>query len=165
VTLRRSLLALVLGGLVMATALSGQSTARSAYPFVDAGPLRAPEVLYMPTYFPDGGQGLFLSMRFGPNGAGTDFELHYALASGELVVWESTRGDATVGEFERRYSEDGEVPGAVTWHAGHVAGAGTALIHARIGQTLVVITGPLPIDELLRIANALRRESPSSLML
>jgi hypothetical protein len=163
VTARRSLLALVLGGLVMATALSGQSTARSAYPFIDGGPLRAPEVLYMPSYFPDGAQGL--SMRFGPNGAGTDFELHYSLLSGELVIWESTRGDATVGEFARGYSEDGEAPGAVTWHAGHVADTGTALIHARIGQTLVVITGPLPIDELLHVANALRRGSPSSLML
>ena len=56
-------------------------------------------------------------------------------------------------------------PGAVTWHAGHVADADAALIHARIGQTLVVITGSLPLDELLRIANSLRQGSPSSLML
>ena len=113
-TLRRSVLALVVGSLVMATALSGQSTARSAYLFIDGGPLPAPAILYMPTYFPEGEQGLW--MRFGRNGAGADFELHYALASGELVIWESSRGDATVGEFERRYSEDGEVP-----RRGHVA--------------------------------------------
>jgi hypothetical protein len=163
VTLRRSVLALVVGSLVMATALSGQSTARSAYLFIDGGPLHTPAIFYMPTYLPDGGQGRWL--RFGPNGAGADFELHYELVSGELVIWESTRGDATVGEFERRYSDDGEVPGAVTWHAGHVAGAGTALIHARIGQTLVLITGPLPIEELLRVANGLRQGSASSLML
>ena len=50
-------------------------------------------------------------------------------------------------------------------HAGRVADTGAALIHARIGQTLVVITGSLPIDELLRVANALRPGSPSSLML
>src|ERR1700687_544268 len=147
----------------MATALSGQSTARSAYLFIDGGPLPAPAILYMPTYFPEGEQGLW--MRFGRNGAGADFELHYALASGELVIWESSRGDATVGEFERRDSEDGEVPGAVTGHAGHVAAADAALMHARIGQTLVVITGALPLDELLRIANSLRQGSPSSLML
>jgi hypothetical protein len=162
-TLRRSLLGLVVGSLVMATALSGQSTARSAYLFIDGGPLRAPDVLYLPSYFPDGGQGL--SMRFGPSGAGTDFELHYLLMSGELVMWESTRGNATVGEFVRGYSEDGEVPGAVTWHAGRVADTGFALIHARIGQTLVVITGSLPTKELLRIADSLRQGSPSSLML
>ena len=162
-TLRRSVLALVVGSLVMATALSGQSTARSAYLFIDGGPLRAEAVLHMPSYFPDGGEGL--SMRFGPNGAGTDFELRYAFTSGELVIWESTRRDATVGEFMPGYSDDGVVPGAVTWHAGHVSDSGAALIHARIGQTLVVITGPLSIEELLRMANALRQGSPSSLML
>jgi hypothetical protein len=163
VTVQRSILALVVGSLVMATVLSGQSTARSAYLFIDGAPLSAPAILYLPTYIPDGAQGL--SMRFGPNGAGTDFELQYVLMSGPLVIWESTRGDATVGEFLRGHSEDGEVPGTVTWHTGHVAETGAALIHARIGQTLVVITGSLPIDELLRVANALRRGSPSSLML
>ena len=162
-TLRRSVLAFVVGSLVMATALSGQSTARSAYPFFDGGPLRAPEVLYVPSYFPVGGQRL--SIRFGPKGAGADFELHYSLLTGELVIWESTRGDATVGEFVGRYGEDGELLGAVTWHAAHVVDTGAALIHARIGQTLVVITGTLPTEELLRVADSLRKGSPSSLML
>ena len=161
-TLRRSLLGLVVGSLVMATAMSGQSTARSAYLFIDGGPLPAPALLYLPSYFPGDAQGL--SMRFGPNGAGIDLELHYALASGELVIWESTRGNATVAEFVRGYSEDAVVPGAVTWHAGRVA-TGAALIHARIGRTLVVITGSLPIEELLRLADLLREGSPLSLML
>jgi hypothetical protein len=154
----------VVGILVIGTTVTSQSTALSGYPFVDAGPLRAPEILYMPSYFPAGGQAL--SMKFGPKGTGTDFELRYSLMSGEeLVVWESTRGDATVGEVVGRYREDSEIPGAVKWHTGRVADTGVALVHARIGQTLILITGSLPMEELLRIADSLREGSPSSLML
>ncbi len=163
-TLRRPLLALVVGGLVMATVLSGQSTARSAYLFVDGGPLRAPDILYLPSYFPAGGQHLF--MKFGPKGAGSDFELRFSLSSGEeLVIWESTRGDATVGEVVGRYQEDSQITGAAKWRTGRVADSGAAVVHARIGQTLVVIIGLLPVEELLRIADSLREGSPSSLML
>jgi len=162
--LRRPLIAALVGILVICTAVTGQSTARLGYPFLDSGPLRAPDTLYMPSYFPAGGQHLF--MRFGPKGTGSDFELRFSLSSGEeLIIWESTRGDATVGEVVGRYQEDSQITGAVKWRTGRVVDTGAALVYARIGQTLVVIRGPLPVEELLRIADSLHEGSPSSLML
>jgi hypothetical protein len=155
----------LVAALVIGTTVTGQSTARFTYPFLDGAPLRAPDILYMPSYFPEGGQ--HLSFRFGPNRQGIDFELRLAVASGdELVIWESTRGDASVEEAVGRYDAGTKIHGPLTeWRAGRVAASGAALVYARIGQTLVVITGPLTIDELVRIGDSLRQGSPSSLML
>lgn len=162
--LRRPLIAALVGILVIGTAVTGQSTARLDYPFLEGGPLRAPDILYLPSYLPAGGHPLF--MRFGPTGTGSDFELRHALPSGdELIVWESTRGEATVSEVVGRYQDEGPIPGAVKWRSGRVVDSGAALVHARIGRTLVVIVGRLPLEELLRIADSLRRGSPTSLML
>ena len=162
--LRRPLIAALVGILVICMAVTGRSTARVSYPFLESGPLRAPYTLYLPSYFP--GEGGHVLMWFGPKGTGSDFELRYALSSGEeLIIWESTRGEATVSEIAGRYEEQSQIPGAVKWRTGRVVDSVAALVHARIGQTLVVIMGRLPVEELLRIANSLREGSPSSLML
>ena len=160
---RSVLLATVVAALLIATTLAGQSTARLTYPFLDAGPLRAPAILYMPSYYPAETQPLRL--MFGPKGTGFDFEMR--LASGDrLIIWESTRYDATVEEAVGAYHDETKLRGAIAvWTVSRAANGGATLLHVRIGPTLVVISGALPISELLRIADSLRRGSPQSLML
>lgn len=156
---------MLVAALVIATTTAGHSTARLSYPFLDAGPLRAPAILYMPSYYP--GETQPLRLMFGPKGAGFDFEMRQMLASGdELIIWESTRYDATVEEAVGAYYDETELRGAAAvWTSARAANGGATLLHARIGQTLVVISGALSTGELLRIADSLRRGSPQSLML
>jgi hypothetical protein len=163
--IRGVLLAMLVAALVIATTMAGQSTARLSYPFLDTGPLRPPVILYMPSYYPGGSHPLRL--MFGPKGSGFDFEMRQVLASGgELIIWESTRYDATVEEAVGAYQDETELQGtAAVWAGARVANSGTKLLHARIGPTLVVISGELSTGELLRIADSLRRGSPQSLML
>ena len=106
-------------------------------------------------------------MVFGSKGTGFDFEMRQVLASGgELHIWESTRYDATVEDAVRAYHDETKHRGAAAeWAGARAANNGTTFLHARIGQTLVVISGELSTRELLRIADSLRRDSPQSLML
>jgi hypothetical protein len=106
-----------------------------------------------------------LGLTFGTKGAGTELEIRLGARDGHVVIWESTRVNVKVEDAAGSYRDDGEIRGALrSWHMGHTAD-GSRLLHARIGQTLVVITGARPIEELLRIADSLQRGSPSSLML
>lgn len=156
---------MLVAALVITTTTAGQPTARLSYPFLDAGPRRAPAILYMPSYYP--GETGPLRLMFGPKGTGFDFEMRQMLASGnELLIWESTRHDATVEQAVGAYHDENQLRGATAmWTVARVAGGGSTLLHARLGQTLVVISGALSTSELLRIADSLRRGSPESLML
>lgn len=153
----------VLTALVAGAVITGESTLRSSYPFLDGGPLRAPDILYLPTYFPPATYPL--GWDVGPKGAGTDLEMRMAVPSGPLTVWESTRANATVEEAAGEYQKDGEVHGVLgTWSIGSRPD-GSRLLHARIGQTLVVISAPLSVEELLQIANSMRKGSSRELIL
>lgn len=151
---------------MIGTTTAGQSTARFSYPFLDAGPLRAPDILYLPSYVPANSRPLGSDVGL-PNAAGINFEMRVALASGgQLVIWESTRANATVEDAVGRYRDETDVRGALTsWRSGRALDHGGRILHARVGQTLVVISGALSTEELLRVADSLRRALPSSLLL
>ncbi len=164
-SIRGVLVALLVGALLIGTPVARHSTAGLTYPFLEALPPRAPAILYMPSYYPGDTQPLRLV--FGPKGAGFDFEMRQMLPSGgQLIIWESTRYDATVQEAVGAYQDDAKIPGALAaWTVAHAVGSGAAFIHARIGQTLIVISGSLSEADLLRVADSLRQGSPQSLML
>jgi hypothetical protein len=115
-------------------------------------------------YSPADARPIFLTISGGNNGS-VQLEMSSQLASGgELRVWESTRYGASPTDAVGPYTDDGKVTGSLAvWHAAHTATL--TLLHAWIGQTLVVISGPIGTDELLRVADSLRRTRPSSLML
>jgi len=142
-----------------------ESTARSGYPFLDAGPARAPDIVYWPAYLPADVRPVGMTIKMGEQGI--DMEIQNLLGSGgELRIWESTRYDATAKDAVGPYDEDGRLSGALAvWHSGHMRDARTNLLYARVGQTFVVIVGAVAPEELLRIADSLRRTSPRALML
>lgn len=145
--------------------LVDESTARSGYPFLDAGPARAPDIVYWPAYLPTEAQPVGMTIKVGEQGI--DMEIQNLLGSGgELRIWESTRYDANVNDAVGPHDEDGRLGGALAlWHSGHTRDARTNFLYARIGRTFVVIVGAVAPEELLRIADLLRRTSPRAMML
>lgn len=140
------------------------ASARSGYPFLVADLPQAPPVVYVPMYIPVGVKPSGLRLMFGGRGV----EMHeesFLESGGSLDLIESTRVDATAEQFVGSLIERDIVRGALTmWRRASTAG-GTNVLYGRIGGTLVVISAPLSFDELLRIADSLRRTTPGTLML
>lgn len=139
---------------------------RSGYPFLDAGPPGAPDIVYLPMYFPAGVRPVGLAVTNDHYG-NVDLEMRNLLPSGEeLRIWESTRYDATSEDAVGLYVDDTQLRGSLSvWHSGHTQDGRANLLHTRIGQTLVVIVGALSPQELLRIADSLRKGSSAELRL
>ena len=163
---RGLVLMLLVAVFVAAIVFTDESGARSGYPFLNAAPPRAPDIVYVPMYFPGGMHPVGLVITSDKYGS-VVMEMRTLLASGEeLRIWESTRYDANVKDAVGLYVEDTDLPGSLTvWRIGHTQDGRANLLHARIGQTLVVIIGPLSPEELLRVADSLRRSSSSALQL
>lgn len=162
---RGGVLLLVLA-FITAIFFANESSARSGYPFLNADRPRAPDILYYPTYVPTGTRPISLSAgddKYGNVG----LEVRSLLASGaELRVWETTRHDATVSDAAGPIINDSQLRGSLAvWRSGHTQDGRANVLHARIGQTLIVIIGALAPDELLQIADSLRRTSSSALRL
>jgi hypothetical protein len=163
-------LAVIAAAFVPAIVFADAASERTGYPFLEAGPARAPDALHLTVYVPAptyeavglrptgssvawDGRGVVIALRSvtGPDGS-------------EVLIWESTRSDATPDRAAGRFGEDGTLAGTLAeWRAGHTAD-GRRLIHARIGQTLVVIVGSVSFDSLLRIADSLRKTTVGSLI-
>ena len=163
--LRLMVVVLLAAALVPAVLFVDASGVRSGYPFLEAGPLRAPAIVYYPTYVPP------VVSPFGLGGGSTPdesahLEMTYTLASGgELRIWESTRYGADVKDAVGMVVEEGSLSGSLAvWRSARTPG-GDNVLYARIGQTLVVIAGRLAPLELLRIGDSLQRGFPSHLML
>ncbi len=156
--------ALLLLALLPSTLLADEAGVRTGYPFLDASPPRAPDIVYLPSYLPAGTAPRGLVLTWGPYGV--DVESRSRLASGdELLVWGSTRYGATATEALGPFAEGARLAGALAaWHTGRT-GDGRSLLYGRVGATLVVIAGALALDELLRVADSLRGVPPSSLVL
>lgn len=163
---RGLVLGLLVAVFVAAIFFADESGVRSGYPFLNAAPPRAPDIVYVPMYFPAGMRPVGLTVTKDQYGS-VDMEMRNLLASGEeLRIWESTRYDANAKDAVGLYVEDAELPGSLTvWRSGHTLDGRANLLHARIGQTLVVIIGALSPEELLRVADSLRRSSSSELQL
>lgn len=164
--LRRSAPALVVVAFVVSIFFANQSSARSGYPFLEAAPAPAPDIVYIPTYLPTDMRPVLMTVKRDHDGS-VDVEIRSLLGSGdELRVWESTRYEANVSEAVGLYHEGPRVSGALTtWGTGQTQDRRANLLHARVGSTLVVIVGALTPDELLRIADSLRRSTSSALNL
>jgi len=162
----RALVVALLVFFVAAISFTGESSVRSGYPFLDTAVLRVPDIVYVPTYWPAGLLPAGLMIERDPNGA-IALDWRNILASGEeLRIWESTRHDAAAKDAVGIYVHDTELLGSLTvWHSGHTQDGRANVLHARIGQTLIVIIGALSTAELLRIADSLHRTSSSSLQL
>lgn len=139
---------------------------RLGYPFLDAAAPRAPDIVYVPTYFPADARPTLLAIS-GTREGSVQLEMRSVLGTGgELRVWESTRSGATPTDAVGPFVDDGPLVGALaTWHLAHTTEARLNVLYARIGQTLVVISGAVSPEELLRIADSLRRTRASSLQL
>jgi hypothetical protein len=134
--------------------------ARTGYPFLDASPPRAPDIIYAPAYFPTDTIGSSIRIAGGAGGVESEW------AMGAVIVWESTRYGATVTQAVGDVLDEGTVPGVLAvWHRAHDAHGHIRVLHARVGSTLVVISGTISWDELLRVADSLRRTTPQALML
>jgi hypothetical protein len=143
------------------------SAARSGYPFLETGPARAPDIVYLPTYLPADSRPLGMRITTKNQDGVVDFEIRNLLASGEeLRIWGSTRYDASVLEAVGPYDVGPRVTGSLTkWGSGRTKDGRANLLYARIGTTLVVIVGALSNEELLRVADSLQRTSSTALML
>jgi len=156
---------LLVCGLIAATLLSDAASTWSGYPFLVGAAPAPPDVVYMPTYSPDGSRPSTMRIRGGASGV--DLETTSVLASGDdLLIWESTRDNARIETAVGRIVEDATVSGVLAvWHRAHTPDGRTNVLFARIGPTLVVIAGEAPVDELLRIADSMHRATARSLML
>ncbi len=163
---RGSALALLVVAFVVAIFFVDGRTARSGYPFLEAGPAQAPDILYLPSYVTVDIRPLGWTVGKDQYG-NVDVEIRDLLSSGgELRIWETTRYDATVNEAVGPYHEGARLTGAFTvWRTGQTQNGRANLLYARIGPTLVVIVGELSLDELLRVADSMRRSTSSALML
>jgi hypothetical protein len=144
-----------------------ETGARSGYPFLETGPARAPDIVYWPTYMPAESRPLGKRVMKKSQDGAVEFEIWNLLASGgELRIWGSTRYDAGVLHAVGPYDVGPRVAGVLTmWGTGQTQDGRANLLYARIGSTLVVIVGALSTEELLRVADSLRRTSSSALML
>jgi len=141
--------------------------ARSGYPFLQSGPAQVPDIVYWPTYMPAESHPLGMRLTRKNQDGVVDFEIRSLLTSGEeLRIWGSTRYDASVLEAVGPYDVGPRVAGSLTkWGSGRTQDGRANLLYARIGSTLVVIVGALSTEELLRVADSLKRTSSSALML
>jgi len=111
--LRLMVVVLLAAALVPAVLFVDASGVRSGYPFLEAGPLRAPAIVYYPTYVPP------VVSPFGLGGGSTPdesahLEMTYTLASGgELRIWESTRYGADVKDAVGMVVEEGSLSGSL----------------------------------------------------
>jgi hypothetical protein len=168
---RLLVIAVIVAAFVPAVVVADSSSARTGYRFLQDGPARAPDAIYLPVYAPGptyeavGLRPSGMSMTWDRRGVVIELRSVTGSDDGELLIWESTRSDATVEGAVGRYAEDGRLAGTLAdWQSGRTAD-GRQLIYARIGPTLVVIVGSISLDELLRIADSLRKTTPQSLML
>lgn len=164
---RRTPLVIVLAALLVAAAVvTGERAASVGYPWLDAAPPPAPDILYWPRYFPAGSRPAALGIS-GLGGRAVELEIRVVLATGdELRVWQTTRPGAVPADAAGTFVEDTVLVGTVAmWRLGHTPDGRSNLLYARVGPTLVVIVGPVTADELLRIADSLRRTRASSLIL
>jgi hypothetical protein len=143
------------------------SAARSGYPFLEAGPARAPDIVYWPTYMPAESRPLGMGVTKKDQDGVVDFEIRNLLASGEeLRIWGSTRYDASVLEAVGPYDVGPPLTGLLTkWGSGRTKDGRANLLYARLGPTLVIIVGAVSYEELLRVADSLRRTPSRALML
>ena len=141
--------------------------ARSGYPFFEAGPAPAPDIVYWPRYMPAESRPLGMRITKKIEDGVVDFEIRNLLASGEeLRIWGSTRYDASVLKAVGPYQVGPRVAGVLAkWGTGRTQDGRANLLYARIGSTLVVIVGALSTEELLRVADSLQRTPSSALML
>ena len=163
----RTLALAIVAASVAAILLTGEPSARLGYPFLDAAPLTAPDIVYAPTYMPIDARPLLLTISRNAF-RGVQLEMRHVLETGgELLVWESTRYGAGPSEAVGPFVDDGRLNGTLaSWRLAHTTtGARRNLVYARVGETLVVITGPVDPDDLLRIADSLRRSRSSALQL
>lgn len=143
------------------------ASARSGYRFLETGPARAPDIVYFPSYVTVDIRPLGITVRKDPYGS-VDVEIRGLLVTsgGELRIWESTRYDASVSEAVGPYEEAPRLVGVLAkWGSGWTQDGRSNILYARIGSTLVIIAGALPPEDLLRIADSLRRSTSSALML
>jgi hypothetical protein len=159
-------LTLVVAALPAATLFLDGSSAGSGYPFLDTGPVPAPDVVYMPSYVTLDVQPSFMTVSKDHRG-NVDVEMASRLRSGdELRIWQSNRFDASVTKAVGSYVEGTRVIGThMKWTSGRTQDGRANLLYARIGSTLVVIVGALSHEELLRLADSLQRTSSSALVL
>lgn len=157
----------VLIAFVAAIFFIDETSARSGYPFFEAGPAPAPDIVYWPRYMPAESRPLGMRVTKKIQDGVVDFEIRSLLTSGEeLRIWESTRYDASVRDAVGAHQVGPRVAGMLTkWGSGRTGDGRANLLYARIGSTLVVIVGALSTEELLRIADSLQRTSSSALML
>lgn len=143
-----------------------ESSVRSGYPFLGGGPARVPDIVYLPSYVTVDIRPLGMTVNKDQYGR-VDLEIRSRLSSGgELRIWETTRYDATVNEAVGPYEDGARLTGALTtWSSGKTRDGRANLLYARIGSTLVVIVGELSLEELLRVADSMRRSTSSALML
>jgi hypothetical protein len=157
----------VLIAFVAATFFIDETSARSGYPFFEAGPAPAPDIVYWPRYMPAESRPLGMRVTKKTQDGVVDFEIRSLLASGEeMRIWGSTRYDASVLEAVGAYEVGPRFAGLLTkWGSGRTQDGRANLLYARIGPTLVVIVGALSAEQLLRVADSLQRTRSSALML
>lgn len=165
-TLRGLALTFLVVAFVAAIFFATESSARSGYPFLEGGPAPPPDVVYLPTYTTADIRPVLMTVKKDHDGS-VDVELISRSSSGdELRIWESNRYDASPHEAVGSFVEGPRLMGALTtWTSGQTPDGRANLLYARIGSTLVVIVGALAPDELLRIADSLRRGVSSALIL
>ena len=151
---------------VAAIFFATESSARADYPFLEGGPAPPPDVVYLPTYTTAGSRPVLMTVKKDHDGS-VLVELIGRLSSGdELRIWESNRYDASPQEAVGSYVAGLQLMGALTtWTSGQTPDGRANLLYARIGSTLVVIVGALAPDQLLRIADSMRRSVSSALIL
>lgn len=166
-TEKRTLVVLLVAGLLVASAVvTGERAAQVGYPWLEAAPAPAPDIVYSPTYSPVGSRSTVMTIS-GLGGPAVEIEMRSVLATGaDLRVWQTTRSGAAPGDAVGPFIDDTVLVGAAaTWRLAHTADGQSNLLYTRIGRTLVVIIGRLGPEELLRIGDSLRPTRASSLVL
>jgi hypothetical protein len=135
----------VLIAFVAAIVLIDGPALRSAYPFLQSGAARAPDIVYWPSYMPAESRPLGMRVTKKIQDGVVEVEIRNLLASGEeLRIWGSTRYDASVEAAAGPFGVGPRVAGVLTkWGTGRTQDGRANLLYARIGSTLVVIVGAL----------------------
>ena len=139
------------------------ASAWSGYPFLVDGPAPVAQEV-VPTYASS--DIVPQSLRLSGDSRAVELRITSSLASGgSLEIVESTAAGASATTLFGALVEQDTIAGALgVWQRARTPD-GRNVLHARIGPTLVLISAPLTFEELLRIADSLRKTSPAALML